>query len=65
MAEQPRLDVFALERFFQERIVEQVDLTDRQIIGRAPISIHLSQLFGIEWTWRCGCSINTRLPFGT
>ena len=29
VAEQPRLDVLALERLFQERVVEEIDLTDR------------------------------------
>ena len=39
VAEQPRLDVLPLERLLQERIVEQVDLADRQIIGGPPVGI--------------------------
>ena len=48
MAEQPWLDVFALERFVQERVVEEVDLTDRQVIGGSPVGVHLPQFVGGE-----------------
>ncbi len=37
--EQTRLDVLLFERFAQQGIVEQVDLTDGQIIGRAPVGV--------------------------
>ena len=36
MAEQPRFDVGAFERLFEKRVVEQVDLSDRQVIRRPP-----------------------------
>ena len=39
MAEQARLDVLFLERLAQQGIVEQVDLADGQIIGRAPVGV--------------------------
>lgn len=39
MAEQSRFDVFFLQRFLEERIVEQLDLADRQIVRRPPIGI--------------------------
>jgi hypothetical protein len=39
MAEQPRLDVFDRKRLRQQRIVEQVDLTDAEVVCRAPIGI--------------------------
>ena len=39
MAEQARLDVLELERLFQERIVEQVDLADGEIVRRPPPAI--------------------------
>ena len=45
VAEQARLDVLELERFFQERVVEQVDLSDRQVVGGAPIGVHLAEQF--------------------
>ena len=54
VAEQPRLDVLALERLSQERIVEQVDLADRQVIGGPPVGVHLAQFLGGEWTCRSG-----------
>ena len=39
MPEEARLDVLLLERLAQQGIVEQVDLTDRQIVGGAPIGV--------------------------
>ena len=39
MPEEARLDVLLLERLTQQGIVEQIDLTDRQIIGGAPVSV--------------------------
>ena len=44
VAEQPRLDVLALERLLQQRIVEQIDLPDRQIVRGPPVGVHLAQL---------------------
>ena len=37
--EQPRLDVLDLQRLAQQRIVEQVDLSDRQVVGGAPVGV--------------------------
>ena len=39
MSEQARLDVLLLERLTQQRIVEEVDLADREIVGRAPVGV--------------------------
>ena len=39
MPEKARLDVLLLERLTQQGVVEQVDLTDRQIVGGAPVSV--------------------------
>ena len=39
MAEQARLDVLGPQLFLQQRIIEQVDLADGQIIGGAPIAV--------------------------
>jgi hypothetical protein len=41
VAEQARFDVLALEWLSQERIVEEVNLADRQIVQRPPIGIEL------------------------
>ena len=46
MPEQTRLDVFELERGFEQRIVLQIDLPDREIIRGAPIRIHFFQQIG-------------------
>jgi hypothetical protein len=39
MSKQPRLDVLNPQRFTQKRIVEQVYLTHRQIIGGTPVPV--------------------------
>ena len=44
VTEQSRLDVAKLERLAQERIVEQVDLAHRQIVGRPPIGVEECEL---------------------
>ena len=44
VAEQPRLDVLASERPSQERIVEQVDLADGEVVRRAPERVDFCQL---------------------
>src|SRR3954471_6676634 len=46
MAEQPRLDVVGLERLGQQRIVQQVDLADREIIGGAPVAVEQIEIVG-------------------
>ena len=44
MAEQPRLDVLEGQRLLQQRIVEQIDLPDREIVRRPPPGIHQAEL---------------------
>jgi hypothetical protein len=39
MSKQSRLDMFWPQWFVKEGIVEQIDLTDRQIIRGAPVPI--------------------------
>jgi hypothetical protein len=36
-------NVGQLQRFFQQRIVVEIDLADREVIGRAPVGVHFSQ----------------------
>ena len=45
VAEQARLDVRQLERLLQQRIVVEINLPDREVVGRPPIGIQLSQQF--------------------
>jgi hypothetical protein len=40
MSEQPRFDVLGCQRLTQQRIVQQIDLADRQIVGRAPVGVN-------------------------
>ena len=51
MAEQARLDMRRRERLFQQRIVPEIYLPDREVIGRPPIGIQISQQFRTE----CPC----------
>ena len=43
VAEQARLDVRQLERLLQQRIVVEINLSDGQVVGRAPIGVQLAQ----------------------
>ena len=44
VAEQPRLDVLERQRLAQQRVVEQVDLADREVVGGAPPGVDAPQL---------------------
>jgi hypothetical protein len=42
MTKEARFDVLELERFPEQRIRAEIDLTDREIVGGAPVSVHFS-----------------------
>jgi hypothetical protein len=46
VAEEPWLDVLWSERLAEQRVVEQVDLADREIVGRAPPRVQEPELLG-------------------
>jgi len=46
VTEQSRLHMPGLERLAQQRVVEQIDLPDRQVIRRTPPGVDASQLVG-------------------
>src|ERR1035437_1505131 len=48
--EQAWLDVFRTQGFSQQRIVQQVDLARRQVVGGPPVGIDQARLIGGEWT---------------
>ena len=48
VAEQPRLDVLGLQRLAQQRVVEQVDLPDGEIVRSTPVGIDQPQLLRVE-----------------
>jgi hypothetical protein len=52
--EQPRLDVFRLERGLQQGIILEINLPDREIIRRAPIRVHFLQQIGRQGSWHRG-----------
>jgi hypothetical protein len=43
VAEEARLDVFALEWLFEQRVVEEVNLPDGEVVGRPPVGINLAE----------------------
>src|ERR1700735_2920668 len=45
--EQPWLDLLRFERLSQQGVFEEVDLADTEIVGCAPIAVHL-----VEHVWR-------------
>ena len=40
VAEQARLDVATQQRFAQQRVLEQIDLADREVVGGAPVGVN-------------------------
>src|SRR6266542_6357036 len=49
VTEQPRLHMLEFQRFAQQRIGEQIDLSNREVIGRTPVGVHLAQLSWRKW----------------
>ena len=45
MTEQSGFDVFGAKRPAEERIAHQVDLADRQVVGRAPVAVDPLKIF--------------------
>ena len=39
MTEEPRLDVILCEGLLEQRIVVEIDLTDREVVGSPPIGV--------------------------
>jgi len=54
--EQTRLDMLEREGGFEQWIVLQIDLSDREVIRGPPIRIHLFQHVGRQCGWRLGSS---------
>ena len=62
MAQQPWLDMLDAQRPAQQRIVAQINLPDRQIIGRAPVAVHICEHLGTEFLeFLLGKSLHGRL----
>jgi ABC-type Na+ transport system ATPase subunit NatA len=49
MTQQARLDVLGPQRLLEERVGEQVDLADREIVRGAPVGVNQVELSGREW----------------
>jgi len=50
--EESRLDMLGQQRFPQQRVVQQIDLPDRQVVGGAPVSVDQVELRGIDRSGR-------------
>jgi hypothetical protein len=47
-AEEAFFDVIELEGFFEEWVIEEVDLADGEVVGGAPVGIHFFEEVGGE-----------------
>ncbi len=61
MPDHQRFDVSQLQRLAQHRIVVEIDLTDREIVGRAPIGVHQAQFRRVQARLALGESRGVRL----
>jgi hypothetical protein len=43
VAKQTRLDVLEPQRFAQQWVGKQIDLTNRQVVGGTPVGVHLTE----------------------
>ena len=50
VSQQSRLDIFRRQRFFQQWIVVQVNLSDREVIGRVEVIIDFAQHVRRKWS---------------
>jgi hypothetical protein len=48
VSQKPILDVFRLQRLFQERVLLQVDHAQGHIVASTPIGLHLAHFLGAE-----------------
>src|SRR6185295_4558677 len=62
MAEQARFHVLSLEWLAEQRIVEEVNLSDGKIVGGSPIGVHFLELLGGKRTCRFGLAVTSRPP---
>ena len=54
VAQQARLDVLGPQRFAQQRVGQQVDLADREVVGGPPVRVETIRLVGREGRVRRG-----------
>jgi hypothetical protein len=61
MPQQPRLDVLERQRLAQQRIREQVDLPDREVVRGAPVGVQALPLVGAQGSGSAdiGCFVET------
>ena len=54
VAQQPWLDMLDFERLLEQRVVHQIDLPHRKVIGCPPVSVHPAKLFRGEGVFSKG-----------
>ena len=57
MAEQPRLDVVRLQSLAEERVAEEIDLADGQVVRRSPVGVESLELDAVQ---RTGVRVSSR-----
>src|SRR5579872_6365550 len=57
VSQQPWFDLLDLQRFPKQRIVEEINLSHRQIIGRTPVCVDQAEFF---WRKRATFGLITR-----
>src|SRR5690349_20590923 len=60
VAEEARLDVLGGERLAQERVLTEVDLSNREIVGCAPVALYAARQLGGERALRHLCGPRSR-----
>ena len=56
MPEQARLHMLERERLLEQRVVEQIDLPDREVVRRAPVGVEQAQFVDSESLIHASCS---------
>lgn len=64
MSQQHALHVRDCERFFQQRVVTEINLADGQVVGRAPVGIYFPSQLDIERR-QLGLLLHYVSPFGS
>ena len=52
VSQQPRLDVLHLQRIAQQRVLAQINLSNRQVVSGAPVAVHFVEQLGRERLFR-------------
>ena len=60
MSQQARFDMLERERLLEQWIVEQIDLSDGEIVGGAPVGVHPGHFILGKWFFVKECGLVSR-----